>query len=96
MLSKQIGGAGAGAITTVEEPDGKRRPATSMEIETGEVQGRFLRPSPLTSETVREAQTTVFEVEFEGKVYLPKKGGWKTNKTGMANLSAARAVPELM
>ena len=38
--------------TTVEEPIGNRRPATCQEIESDQVDGRFLRPSRLTSETV--------------------------------------------
>ena len=88
-LGKEIGGAGSGAYTTVEEPTGNRRPATFQEIESGQVDGRFLRPSPLTSETVREAQTTVFRVEIDGRDLLPKKGGWKTNRDGMRKLKAA-------
>lgn len=91
-LDKEIGGTGGGAYTTVEEPSGERRPATRAEIETGQVVGRFLRPSPMTSETVREAQTTVFEVALNGSTYLPSKGGWKTNKDGMNRLLAAKRL----
>lgn len=85
-LEKEIGGAGAGAYTSVEEQAGKRRPATKAELESGEATGRFFRASPLTSETVREARTTVFEVPVDGRSFLPRKGGWKTNRDGMRKL----------
>ncbi len=89
---REIGGIGAGAYTWVEEANGNRRPATSDEIDSGTANGKFLRASPLTSETVREAQTTVFPVELNGAKYLPRKGGWKTNRVGMSNLKAARRL----
>jgi adenine-specific DNA-methyltransferase len=89
FLSKEIGGAGGGAYTTVEEPSGHRRSAKADETESGETEGRFLRPSPLTSETVREAMTTVFPVAFDGGEFLPRKGGWKTNRPGIQRLKRA-------
>ncbi len=91
---KEIGGAGAGAYGWVQEPDGTRRAATAAEKDTGEANGRFFRPSPLTSETVREAQTTVFDVSVNGRTYRPGKGGWKTNVRGMEQLKlAGRLIP---
>ena len=54
--------------------------------------GRRFRSSPLTSETTRTGQTTVFPVEFEGKTYRPRKGGWKTNTRGMQRLLDARRI----
>ena len=86
---KAVGVAGAAAYGSVEEQAGARRAATRAEKESGEAVGRFFRPSPLTSETVREAATTVFEVEIEGRTFLPGKGGWKTNTQGMARLRLA-------
>ena len=41
----------------------------------------------LTSPTA--AITTTFPVELEGRSFLPKKGGWKTNPKGMARLFKA-------
>jgi adenine-specific DNA-methyltransferase len=87
---REVGGAGAGAYTTVEEPDGRRRPATSDEIESGMVRGRLLRASPLVSETVREAQTTVFEVELNGKKFLPRKGGMEDKPRGHGQTACSR------
>ena len=31
-------------------------------------------------------QTTVFPVEFGGRTFIPKRGGWKTNRQGMTKL----------
>jgi adenine-specific DNA-methyltransferase len=86
---REVGGAGGGQYTWVEEPDGTRRRATREELATGEIAGRWFRPGPLTSQTVREAQTTVFPVEVGGRRYLPKRGGWKTNAQGMDRLGVA-------
>lgn len=90
--NKEIGGAGAGAYGWVQEPDGTRRPATAREKESGEASGRFFRPSPLTSDTVREAQTTIFDVRLDDKTFRPSKGGWKTNVRGMERLRLARRL----
>jgi adenine-specific DNA-methyltransferase len=52
------------------------------------------RANPLTSQTVRVGQTTVFPVVVDGVTYRPSKGGWKTNVDGMSRLSlAGRLMP---
>lgn len=53
------------------------------------------RANPLTSQTVRIGQTTVFPVEVEGyAAFTPGKGGWKTNREGMERLRlAGRLLP---
>jgi len=89
---KAIGGVGAGAYTWLETPDRVRRRPTEEEIDSGIAEGRFFRGGPLTSQTVREAQTTVFDVEVEGVVYHPGKGGWKTNRPGMQKLKTAHRL----
>jgi adenine-specific DNA-methyltransferase len=48
---------------------------------------RVYRRSPLTSAS--SPPSARFEVDHNGKNYLPGKGGWKTNAAGMAKLSAA-------
>lgn len=88
-LEKQVGGVGGTAYTWVEEADGTRRRATKEELETGKVQGRIFRLDQTTSQTVREAQTTVFPVSLPEGTFEPGKGGWKTNKAGMERLKAA-------
>jgi adenine-specific DNA-methyltransferase len=87
--TKELGGAGGGQYTWLEEPTGSRRRATTEELLTGTANGRFLRPGPLTSQTTRVGQTTVFDVEWNGQVYRPGRGGWKTNERGMAALKVA-------
>jgi len=91
--SKEVMGSGGGAYRLIETPDLVRRSATRSELETEVVGGRFFRPSPLTSITVREAQTTVFPVEFTGKSYLPGgTRGWSTNKVGISRLKKANRL----
>jgi len=89
---KELEGPGGGAYRLVEEPDGTRRPATKEERESGISTGRFLRPSPMTSDMVREAQTTVFPVELHGRTFTPGTKGWKTNKIGMEQLRRAERL----
>lgn len=75
--------------TWVETSDGQIRSATKAETNDGMTDGRFFRPDQMTSQTVRQAQTTVFDVEVNGRVYRPSRGGWKTNRTGVDNLRNA-------
>ena len=86
---KGPGSAMAEAYGLVEERDGTRRRATAEELRSGRTEGRFFQLTTLTSETVREAQTTVFPVEVNGTTYTPARGGWKTNQVGMDRLRAA-------
>ena len=90
--ARAVGGAGGGQYTWLEEPDGTRRRATREELASNEVQGRWLRPDNVTSQTVREAQTTVFPVEVDGRTFTPKRGGWKTNAQGMERLRWANRL----
>jgi len=91
-LPKAAGGQGAGAYRSVEEPDGRRRPATREELETGVSSGRLYRASPMTSDMVREGRTTVFPVEIDGISFLPGNKGWKTNTGGMQRLKNANRL----
>ena len=77
----------------VRLPDGSHR-----RITLDEQQDRSLLPggavvyrrSPLTSASA--SLTTLMPVEFEGSVYVPGRGGWKTNDQGFRNLAAARRL----
>lgn len=73
-------------------PDGRARGMTAEEVR-GEVAlpdgARIYKPDNLTSQTTREAQTTVFPVELDGRSFTPGAGGWKTNHAGMMRLRAA-------
>ena len=77
----------------VETTDGYRR---TMSIEERFVprllpkDARPFRPNPLTSQTPSES--TTFEYEFEGQIFIPGKGGWKTNLDGMRKLDFANRL----
>jgi adenine-specific DNA-methyltransferase len=86
---REIGGQGGEQYGWIETPEGTRRRATDEEVTDGRRAGQFFRPDQLTSQTVREAQTTVFAVELDGSSYRPGAGGWKTNEEGMSRLKAA-------
>lgn len=77
----------------VELEDGSRRSMDSNELESVNTLEKGLRvfsPNPLTSQS--SSKTTLFAFNFEGKVYSPGKGGWKTNEEGMTALSKARRL----
>jgi adenine-specific DNA-methyltransferase len=71
-------------ISAVERSDKTLLPSDS----------RLFALSDLTSQTVREAKTTVFPVEYGGRKFIPSKGGWKTNREGMSRLLLADRVEE--
>jgi adenine-specific DNA-methyltransferase len=89
---KSLAGVGGGQYTWIEESNGVRRRADTAELSAVEAPGRIFRPDQLTSQTTREAQTTVFPVEVGGIDYRPSTGGWKTNLEGMARLKVARRL----
>jgi adenine-specific DNA-methyltransferase len=86
---KEVGGAGGSGYSLVEELNGTRRRASSQETEEGL---RWLAGDNLTSQTTRVGQTTVFPVDFEGRSFVPGKGGWKTNVVGMTRLLQANRL----
>jgi adenine-specific DNA-methyltransferase len=87
---KEAGGQGGGQYTWYETAEGKRLSITAghMLKQTD----RIFQPTALTSQTTRVGQTTVFPVEFEGKPFVPGKGGWKTNRQGMEQLRVAQRL----
>jgi adenine-specific DNA-methyltransferase len=75
----------------IEEPSGHRRPISGDEDPSDLPPGfRLFQANPLTSQT--GGPTTRFPVEFEGKVFEPGKGGWKTNSAGMERLRSAKRL----
>jgi adenine-specific DNA-methyltransferase len=91
-LPKAVGEAGGGQYTWIELPDGTRRPASRDELVHMPAAFRVLRRAPFTSQTTRVGQTTVFPIEVNGSIYVPGKGGWKTNQHGVSRLLAARRL----
>jgi adenine-specific DNA-methyltransferase len=87
---KEAGGQGGGQYTWFEDDLGNRQSISASR--TPKPTDRIFRPQALTSQTTRIGQTTVFPVEFNGKEFVPGKGGWKTNKAGMEKLKAAKRL----
>jgi len=89
---KEPDGAGGGEYYRLLTEDGVRMKvanATQEQI----TKGRRFRADNLTSQTTREAKTTVFPVEVEGHTFLPSgSNGWKTNRGGMDRLAIARRL----
>ena len=79
-----------GTFDWIETPDGRcqRLSAAQRRGEESVPEGRRFRAADLTSQSGGE--TTRFEVEFEGKHYLPSTTrGWSTNQQGMERLRSA-------
>jgi adenine-specific DNA-methyltransferase len=51
---------------------------------------KVYRRSPLTSSS--SSESTLIPVEFEGQIYKPGKGGWKTNKLGFERLKISERL----
>ncbi|MFI5623460.1 site-specific DNA-methyltransferase [Nocardioides sp. NPDC051685] len=90
--AKGAGGAGASGYSRIELADGTRRTATSDELHSPPRGSRIFAPDNLVSQTTRVGQTTVFPVELNGQRFMPRNGGWKTNRGGMDRLAAARRL----
>ncbi|WP_432133909.1 site-specific DNA-methyltransferase [Streptomyces sp. bgisy154] len=71
--------------------DGNRRWRPRKGEDVAE-EARWFRYSPMTSESTGSGGTTVFPVEFQGNAYIPRKGGWKTNRAGMEKLRNANRL----
>jgi adenine-specific DNA-methyltransferase len=81
-----------GGLVLAELPDGARRRATAADLNAGE-RVRLFSLADMTSQTVREAATTVFDVDFEGRAFRPRgTRGWATTPEGMRRLVAAGRV----
>ena len=76
----------------VELSDGTRRQMSPTEAATGTFPAgaRAFRPNPIVSQTA--SATTLYPYEFQGRVYRPSGGGWRTNLEGMQRLEAARRL----
>jgi adenine-specific DNA-methyltransferase len=51
---------------------------------------RIARMNPITSQSA--STTTLFEYQFRNKYFNPRKGGWKTNLSGMEKLRKAQRL----
>ena len=86
---KTPGEEGATQYTWVEEDSGLRRQLLPTELSASSFWRLFTHDN-LTSQS--SGPTTIFPVEFEGRVFRPGRGGWKTNRAGMDRLVDARRL----
>jgi adenine-specific DNA-methyltransferase len=84
---------GEGAYTWLELPDGCRR-RLSLEERTNPSllppDSRVFRADNLTSQS--GVEKTKYPVEYEGRVFRPTKGVWKTSEQGMRELVRQRRL----
>ncbi|WP_068426293.1 site-specific DNA-methyltransferase [Piscicoccus intestinalis] len=81
------------AYTNVELASGERRRMTRLEQSGAQdPPGRVFRRDQTTSQTTRVGQTTVFPVQIPEGTFVPQKGGWKTNRSGMERLKHANRL----
>lgn len=91
-LRRTASGGGSAGYTRIELPNGTRRSASRDEQVNPPPGGRIFTADNLVSQTTRVGQTTVFPVEHGGQSFVPRTGGWKTNREGMARLGMARRL----
>ena len=79
-------------LRQIEWPSGFRESqANAIELREAAAKGaRIWRPNPITSQT--PSDSTLFDVDFGGREFRPKKGGWKTNRAGMDRLLSSERL----
>lgn len=90
---KIIGEEGTTQYTWFELSDGTMRRLSSEERQNPSIipnDGKIFAPDNLTSQS--GSNTTIFDVEFKGKLFKPYSGGWKTNIEGMQKLIQANRL----
>lgn len=90
-VDKLFGEVGASQYVWIESPSGtSERPMTDAELaDPSQIPDdwRVFAHDNFTSQS--GAETTQIPVDFNGKRYVPTKGGWKTNAMGIQRLLAA-------
>jgi adenine-specific DNA-methyltransferase len=92
-IEKVLGGEGTTQYKYLESSDGRvQRRMTSKEVanRSSLQDWKIYSPSPLVSESASKATTQPIEVE--GRIFSPKRGGWKTNPAGFENLKRANRI----
>jgi len=90
-LDKSFGGEGTSAYNKVQLADGTRRPLSREERDNPSLLpagSRIYRIDNLTS----QRPPGDFPVPFNGEVYRPRRGYWKTGEDGMRKLIAAKRL----
>ncbi|MDR4469066.1 MAG: site-specific DNA-methyltransferase [Nitrospira sp.] len=88
--AKEVGAQGGTKYTELELPNGERVPLNAFlkEHEAFPPNSRVFRKDTITS----QSPGTRYDVPYEGKVYRPEPGYWKTDELRMKNLLKARRV----
>ncbi len=92
-LDKILGGEGTSQYTWYESRDTVKRFTSRNELSDlshstdGE---RIFAADNLTSQS--SSSTTLMPFGYEGNVYLPGKGGWKSNEEGLTRLAIAKRL----
>jgi len=93
FLGKSRDDGGADQYTSLELPDGRRRPMTAEERTGASPLPDGARPYRLDNLTSQSGvEKTRFPVTFRGQTHRPPTGVWKTSQDGMRRLIAARRV----
>lgn len=79
-----LGEAGATRYNSIELPDGTTCSASEFRSKDIPQGARFFFKQGLTSRTGTES--TQFPISFNGKLYRPTAGGWRTGKKGIERL----------
>lgn len=90
-FDKEIGGAGSGQYTWIEDIEGFRRRATKDEIITPPANSRFFRADQLTSQRPVQGED-LRSFEFNSRVFTPGKGTFKTDLRGLNVLNRANRL----
>ncbi|MCK6493014.1 MAG: site-specific DNA-methyltransferase [Nitrospira sp.] len=92
-LPKVITSGDLGAYTWVEMPNGIRRRMSQQErsdVTLLPKGSRIFRADNLTSQS--GVEKTKYQVDFEGRVFRPAKGVWKTSEKGMEQLKLKKRL----
>lgn len=91
-LSKPMAAGNVGAYNWLELPDGTRCRMTPEERATLILPegARVFRADNLTSQS--GVEKTKYPIDFEGRIFRPNKGVWKTGEDGMKRVKAARRL----
>ncbi|WP_228760026.1 site-specific DNA-methyltransferase [Pseudactinotalea sp. HY158] len=79
-----------GTYRKVETDDGKIRNLSSGERKSGVIDGKLLALGDMVSQSGSVA--TQGEFIWQGDVYRPRSGGWKTNQAGLRRLAYANRL----
>ncbi|MGO8172507.1 site-specific DNA-methyltransferase [Rhizobium ruizarguesonis] len=88
--TKVAGGEGGGQYTSIQLEGGMRRRATAEDFANPPKGSRIFRGDQLTSQSSGGPQ--FFDFRLDGRMFSPKKSGWKTTSTGMRRLIASSRI----